>query len=568
MVAAASPAAVAAQSWTLVVGADTVGMVPAASADAAAPEALAWAASRGWGLADVAAVAPDSTGTSGTVSLVLGPRLVVGRVEVVGAQVLSPADIQTGWTTRPGQPYARALVESDLASAVALYAAHGYADARLVVRPTFVPDGDAVRVDLGVDVVEGPVAELAGVELVGARRTSRRFATRVTGLAAGTPLSRFDADAVRQSLDATGLYAAVGKPELARERDGRVVVRVPVQSGPPGAFDLVLGYLPPAGGEPGRVVGSGRLDLVDPFGGGQTARIALVRNPGLVSTVAVAVRDPFVAGLPLSLDAAFAGESRDSTFSRQQVRADAGVRVAPGLAATVGLARETVLPGRAGAGAGARRIRRSTAVFVGAGIRYASLDRLLAPRRGVVLEATVESGIRRRAALSDSLVSDSVQAQALAPRQQRLSAHARVYIPLLRRVVAVGGGDARVLVSGRGPGGEGTVAYDEGELFRLGGASSLRGYDEDQFVGSTVGRAFAEARVLLDAVSFGFAFVDVGYVARPDLPGRPGSRRTRPGYGVGLRVATGLGPVTATYALNPDLPAGRGKLHLGLSVGL
>ncbi len=562
----------AAQTWTVLADGDSLLSVIASDGVEASRHALALVAADGYGLASVDAATPDSS-AGGTIALALGPRLVIGDVTLIGATRLPGVDVTTGWATRRGRPFASAALDADLDAAVARYAARGFADARLVARTRITPADDGLRVDVDVDVVEGAEAVIAGVELVGARRPSRTFATRVTGLAPGTPLGRFEPDAVVQSLDATGLYDTIGMPTLAREADGRVTVRVPVESGPPGAFDLVVGFLPPAGGQPGRVVGSGRLELSDPFGGGRTARIALVRNPGLVSTVDVAARDPFVAGLPVSLDVAFAGESRDSTFSRQQLRADGGVRVAPGLTLTAGVARETVLPGRAGmiggsALPGASAIRRSSALFLGAGVRYVALDRARAPRRGVSLEAVVEGGIRRRAAVSDSLVSDSVSAQALAPRQQRLSASARVYQPLARRLVAVAGVDARVLVSGRGAGGEGTAAYDEGELFRIGGASSLRGYDEDQFLGNAVGRALAEARFLVDAVSYVFAFVDVGYVARPDLPGRAGSRRTPLGYGAGLRVATALGPVTATYALNPDLPLGRGKLHLGLSVGL
>lgn len=562
LVGALCAAPAAAQAWTVRVDGDSVGAV-AARPDGAPPadDALALAADLGWALAAVDSTAADSA----TVALVGGTPLVVGRVTVVGAD-----DAATSrWATRTGRPYAERALAADLDAVVAGLVADGYADARAVARTSVRPEAAALVVDVEVDVDAGAPAEIAGVELVGARRPARAFATRVAGLPAGTPLARYDAVSVRESLDATGLYVAVGEPVLARERDGRVVVRVPVEPGPPGAFDLVVGYLPPSGGAGGRVVGSGRLDLFDPFGGGQSVRVALERNPGLVSRVTASARDPFVAGLPVSLAAAFDGETRDSTFSRQSVRADVGTRIAPGLTLTLGASRDAVLPGRAAAlPGGASLVRRSTAVFAGAGLRFVNVDRVRAPWRGLVAEVAVESGVRRRAAVADSALADSLVGEARAPRQQRLSASARVYRPVTRRLGLVAGLDARLLVSGRGAGGEGAVAYDEGELFRLGGAATLRGYDEEAFLGRGVGRVLGEARWRLDDGSFVFAFADVGYVVRPDLPGRPGSRRTRPGYGAGLQLVTGLGPVSVTYALNPDLPASRGKLHLGLSVGL
>ncbi len=547
-----------AQAWTVRVDGDSVGAV-AARPDGASPTdaALALAADLGWALARV----DSSSADSGAVALLGGTPLTVGRVQIVGAD-----DAAAGWATRPGRRYAARALVADLDATVARLVAAGYADARAVARTTVRPDGDALLIDVDVDVDAGAPAQLAGVELVGARRPARAFTTRVAGLPAGTPLARYDAASVRDALDATGLYAAVGEPTLARERDGSVVVRVPVEPGPPGAFDLVVGYLPPSGGAGGRIVGSGRLELFDPFGGGQSVRVALERNPGLVSRVTASARDPFVAGLPVSLAAAFDGETRDSTFSRQTFRGDIGTRIVPGLTLTLGASRDAVLPGRAAVGASL--VRRSTAVFGGAGLRFVSVDRLRSPWRGIVAEIAVESGIRRRAAPADSVLADSLAGEARTPRQQRLSATARVYRPLARRLGLVVGLDARLLVSGRGAGGEGAVAYDEGELFRIGGATSLRGYDEEAFLGRGVGRALAEVRWRLDDGAFAFVFTDVGYVVRPDLPGRPGSRRTRPGYGAGLQLVTGLGPVSVTYALNPDLPASRGKLHLGLSVGL
>ncbi len=62
--------------------------------------------------------------------------------------------------------------------------------------------------------------------------------------------------------------------------------------------------------------------------------------------------------------------------------------------------------------------------------------------------------------------------------------------PLLRRQVLVVGGDAWVL---RADG------FDEADLFRIGGATSLRGYDEEQFRARTAARAVAEVRYQVDA---------------------------------------------------------------------
>mgnify|MGYP002762399723 CR=1 FL=1 len=145
-------------------------------------------------------------------------------------------------------------------------------------------------------------------------------------------------------------------------------------------------------------------------------------------------------------------------------------------------------------------------------------------------------------------------------RQERLQAEVRAYLPLFDRQVLAVGGDGSMLLS---------RAYDRSDLFRLGGARSLRGYDEDRFLGNAVARGLVEYRVQLDRASYAHAFVDLGYVARPALTDTPSRQGWHPGYGLGLRLQTAIGRLSATYALNPAVKSpANGRVHLGLSVGL
>ena len=111
--------------------------------------------------------------------------------------------------------------------------------------------------------------------------------------------------------------------------------------------------------------------------------------------------------------------------------------------------------------------------------------------------------------------------------------------------------------------------YDRSDLFRLGGATSLRGYDEDRFLGNVVARGLVEYRLQLDRASYAHAFFDLGYVARPALTTTTATQGWHPGYGLGLRLQTAIGRISATYALNPEVQSpANGRVHLGLSVGL
>ena len=549
-----TPPAAAQDAWT-VWAADSARTVRTAGGVAAVLDTLA---ARGFPAARVDSV------RGADVYAALGPATRVASVEVVGSEAVAAGRLRAGWATREGAVYSAPRLAADLRASALALAALGYADAVLVPTVT-AGEGGAVAVSVRVD--EGAPAEVAGVELVGARRPSRAFASRVAAVGPGASLADLDLGRVRAALDATRLYDEVGEPVVARTDDGRVVVQVPVREAPPGSFDAVLGVLTPADGRDLEVVGNGRVNLRNPFGGGRALDVELERNPGLASSFLLAARDPFVLGTPIAVGLRFEGESRGTPapFTRQRYAAEVGYALAPGLSLVAGLTAEAVRPGVAaggvvGGGAGgaegaAPPVRRSDALYVGAGVVLDRLDAPRNPRRGLALRLYAEGGRPRSTSPDPTVLLET------GPRR-RLDAAVRGYLPTFRRQAAVLGLDARVVQGGTAD------ALDEGDLFRVGGARTLRGYDEEAFRGRAVGRLLAEYRLLFDADSYGLAFVDLGYVDRPALGATPPETRVLPGYGLGVRVRTGLGLASLSYALNPDLPLGRGKVHVGVAVGL
>ncbi|MEL6616739.1 MAG: hypothetical protein AAFQ43_13435, partial [Bacteroidota bacterium] len=403
--------------------------------------------SRGWVFARIDSVA------SGAVYVEPGPLVMVGGV-AVDADSLDLSSVAL--RTRPGAPLDSAALALDLRNLISAARARGFADARITARTDI--EGDPPKYVVSIRLDAGEREPLAGVVLDGARRASPSFALRASGLVAGPlPDTGIDLAAVRQRLDALGVFARVGEPSLARDADGRLVVRVPVEEGPPGVADLVLGYLPPASGASGQVVGSGRVELLSPFGGGRRLRVALDRDPGLSSRLDAEFSDPFILGLPLGAGLRFQGEGRDSTYSRQRLRAEAAARIGGGLEIALTAAGESVQPGRAGsrlAGDGRPVVRRSDALFGGVAIRFVSVDRRRSPRRGLTVTSLVEQGVRVRAA------TDAVEETRVS--QQRLDAAVRIYRPLAGRVVGVLGVDAEVVLAGLADAG----GFDEGELVR------------------------------------------------------------------------------------------------------
>ncbi|MFB6247542.1 MAG: outer membrane protein assembly factor [Salinibacter sp.] len=490
-----------------------------------------------------------------------GPQVTVGRIRITGASAVPPAEVRRLLDTEVGAPLDPRRLEADIQALLDRYEEKGHPLAQIRVKEARV-DRAAARLALTLAIDEGPQLWLRRVEVPSDARTSPGLVARLAGLDVGAPLTNYDPKRIRAALRDHPFFQSVGTPELSVGADGGAVLRVPVEETAPGAFDLVLGYLPPSGpGRGGTLVGSGHLLLEHLFGGGRRIDLSLNRRPGQASVVDLSVSDPYLLGLPFRVTGTFRGEQRDSTYGERRYGLSAGYHVSRSFELSGRLSREVVTPGQAGARLrdGRQRIPRAQTLFYGVGVRYESVDRRENPRRGLRIDVRVDQGRKERSLRRVGAAGDTTRSSETL-RQERFRGTVRAFLPLFDRQVVVVGGDGAVLRS---------RSYDRSDLFRFGGATSLRGYDEDQFLGHVTLRGLLEYRVQLGRRSYAYAFGDLGYVERPALRGAPATQSWRPGYGLGLQVDTAIGLIRTTYALNPEVatPAD-GRLHFGLSVGL
>ena len=105
-------------------------------------------------------------------------------------------------------------------------------------------------------------------------------------------------------------------------------------------------------------------------------------------------------------------------------------------------------------------------------------------------------------------------------------------------------------------------------LFRLGGSTSLRGYREEQFLGERIAWTNVEWRRILGRLSRAYVFVDGGYYSRQVEAVDASTEMLDDvllGWGIGLRVETGLGVVGFDYGLGEGDQLTNGKVHFRLT---
>jgi outer membrane protein insertion porin family len=107
---------------------------------------------------------------------------------------------------------------------------------------------------------------------------------------------------------------------------------------------------------------------------------------------------------------------------------------------------------------------------------------------------------------------------------------------------------------------------DMSDLFRLGGASTLRGYQEGQFLGSRIVWTNLEYRFLVAPRSFFYGFFDFGYIVQPDIAAMniAASEQSKSGYGIGVRLDSALGLIGVSFALGEGDTFSTAKIHIRL----
>lgn len=506
----------------------------------------------------------DTSTTAPEVRLYMrrGPQVTIDHLEIAGADAVPLAEVRRLMDTEKGTVLDRQRLDADIQALLDRYEEIGRPLAQIRVDETIVDSTSPPSLHLTLAIEEGPQLWLQRVEAPERARTSSGLLARLAGLTVGAPLTDYEPEEIRTALEKHPFFTSVDPPTLKVTPDGGAILHIPLEESSPGAFDAILGYLPPSNTrESGQIVGSGQLSLQHLFGGGREVDVTLERRPAQSSVLDLSLSDPYIFGLPLRLTGQFRGEQRDSTYGERTYGLHVGYQFNRAFELTGRLSRKVVNPGQAGTRLKGNRqkIPRARALFYGVGIRYESIDRRFNPRRGLKVDAYIDRGRKRHILRRVTAGGDTVRAQESLP-QERFQGTVRAFIPLFNRQVIVFGGDGSVLRS---------RSYNRSDLFRFGGATTLRGYNEDRFLGNVTVRGLLEYRIQLDRHSYAYAFGDLGYVDRPALGGTREMQAWHPGYGLGIQLSTRIGRITTTYALNPEVatPAD-GRLHFGLSVGL
>ncbi|RNI32467.1 hypothetical protein EFA69_03850 [Rufibacter immobilis] len=410
-------------------------------------------------------------------------------------------------------------------------------------------------------VVRGALMLIDSVQIMGTSRMQLRTLYRYTQLAPGQPFSQQRIEAAMRALRQLPFVRITREPEvLFAKNQARVYFFLDEKKA--NQFDGIVGFLPDPESSSSRLLITGEVNLQVRNLRGSGKQIGLhwrkvERNSQLLD---VEYRHPHFFNSPFEVAGLFHLYKQDTSFLNLRPRLEIAYPLSTTSRVTFFaevLSSQLLSPE-------ALRQRRSDssaidANFTSYGLSYAwgSLDDLFFPRRGaqVYFQGAVGNKRVQRNARVEASYYDTLQ---LKTSQLSLAARLERYWPISKNGVLLTRLRSEILVNQR---------LYLNELFRLGGLTSLRGFDDYFFYASSYAVSTLEYRQYTGQDSYVFLLYDQGYLRR-DLKSEKNVQWAS-GVGGGISFSTGAGVFQLVYSVGrtslETFSLQRGKIHFGIT---
>lgn len=507
----------------------------------------------------------DSTRQKGDTLLVF---LHLGSQYTIDSELPAPGLIQKGRngkdrSDRSRYPESVQQTLAEIDKQLSYWQEHGYPFAA-ISWDTLHFEGDTFR--LRGNIEKGPLITLDSIVNREDGKVSEAFLRSYLGIRKNMPYRESllsQSDQLLKKLP----FARFNRPATMLFRGDKATMNVYLSNRKVSRFDFLVGVLP-NNANTGRllITGEARIQLMNAFKQGEEIFMEWKRVQINSQQLRLRFNYPYLFNLPVGVNATFRLDKRDSTFLDLEwmfgipfrTRANNYIKAGVENDQTIVLQTDTNfvrqfnrLP----------RIQDISSLMYGLEGYFENLDYMFNPRKGVELLASAQVGTRRIkpnsaivnlgepfAALYDTLDLRSLQMQ--------FRAMVNAYFSIGKvQVIKLGFRGQSKLNSG----------VLDNELFRIGGANLLRGFDEESLFVQHYAILTAEYRFILGQNSYMYAFIDAAYTGRPTLEAYQHDYPL--GFGAGMAFETKAGIFGLSYALgrqqgNP-IDFRTSKLHFG-----
>ena len=506
-----------------------------------------------------------------TVEIAEGKQIRIGALTLSGHQRFSASEIRDELGLKEGNLFTQVALERGIERLQTLYSEHSYPKVEIEPKNIqFLPETGTINFELNIR--EGAAVRIGEVKVSGLKKTKTEVVLREIHVKPNQNFKQRDIDTSYRRLRNLGYFYQVHPNVLeAGETEDRINFHARVTEARTGQLNGVIGYAPPDSDADAAPQLTGVFEARETNLLGTGRQLNLYWKSGLLKILRIGYAEPWILGKPLTIGVEY-GQLKQQNPDRRQLQGFPDNTP------------ETVSEEQSGSVSATTNFGR---VFEG--IMTLGYKRINVPNLDMPLVATPAFDVQTPTFSDPSAISPTEPAPYIGTKYSvtfRLTRDTRDYFlnPTRGRrdsiAFEVSRSDFRlrkawlslqqyfptwrkqtVAIELHGAAAWG-VNIPPTELFFLGGATTLRGYDEDWFSGPRRVYANLEYRFLVGPDSQLFVFTDLGAVTLIEIPSVFDTLRV--GYGFGARLESRGGILRINYGLAAGDSLLRGKIHVSL----
>lgn len=500
-------------------------------------------------------VTEDSTRFKIVLNINEGDPVIINNVFIDGIDTTTDISVFRQFDYLKRQIFIKQELESNIEQLLTGFENSGFPFAKIqIISVNVFRDSinDENLADIYLKILSGTENKIDRVEIRGNTSTKDYVIIRELRLESGESYVQTRIEEFPNRLNRLRFFEPVPIPQYFINSKNEGVLLVEVTEKNTNNFDGIIGYIPPGKNESsGYITGLVNISLRNLFGTGRATSIRWNKYNRDSQELDLKYLEPWFLSFPLNINLGLYQRVQDTTYVQRKFEGSLEYLATEDISASVLIASESVVPTvRA---IPVFTVYNSSYITTGANLKIDTRDDPYSPTEGLLFINSYSFSRKTINGPSEYITSNLNTSVDL----QRFSSSFYFFYELFSRQIVAIGVNAREM---RGS------TFENSDLYKLGGTNSLRGYREEQFLGSRIFWSNLEYRALLTRRSYGFIFFDTGYYFRPEEIDKniPKSEEFHYGFGLGLNLETALGVLRVSYALGEGDTFSDGKIHFGI----
>lgn len=428
----------------------------------------------------------------------------------------------------------------------------GFPFAEIIIKSIYFYEEEKKYADVYLSYDKGQSSVINKIEVVGNYKTKDYVITRNAGVKEGDLYTPELVEEIPSRLNKLRFFEPVKTSSIYFNSKNECILKIEVTERQTNNFDGIVGYIPDTKNETGYFTGYVNVNLRNILGTERGIGFRWQQENKYSQELEIKYLEPWLLGYPINLNLGLFQRKQDTTYVQRKL--DLGVEyiATEYLTASILFAIGLTIP--TDRGDSVFTVYKSSMNTIGAQLKIDTRDNLYIPTKGIIFVNTYKYNFKNISGPSWAIKpTDKTKFNF-----QNIEVDFGFYYQLFYGNIVFLGLHGREIKA---------PFFEISDLYKLGGANTLRGYQEKQFLGNRIFWSNLEYRYLLSETTFGFLFFDTGFFLLDEDKDKGVEKKSefKIGYGIGFNLTTPLGVLVVSYAMGQDDSFSEGKIHFGLN---